>query len=81
MRGVTVACLNWVGNVPSLKELLIIEVMGVISTSRPALTSEVGHGSRSHCLSGEALITLRMSASVTMLNFVNVAEFLGGRTG
>ena len=71
MSGVTIAFLKVKGKMPSAKDMLMIEVIGVMSTSRHAFTSVVGQGSRSHCLFGEAVNNFRTSASVTLINFVN----------
>ena len=63
MRGVTIACLKLTGNLLSLSDRFIIDVIGVIKTSRYDLTKDVGQGSRLHCLSGDLFIVIKASAA------------------
>jgi len=64
-KGLTTACLKREGNVPVSRERFTIVVMTVASMFTHSLSSEVGIGSRSHCLSGDFRIILIISSWVT----------------
>ena len=70
--GVTWACLKKLGHVPCAREVLIIEVMGVIRISRNSRTRKVGQGSREHDLVGESSMILVTCSSVTAEKEANV---------
>ena len=50
MSGVTVDCLNADGKQPVASEMLTMFVIVGASTVEHCLSTEVGNGSRSHCL-------------------------------
>ena len=61
--GLTKECLNADGNEPVESEKLTILVIVGRRTERHCLSSQVGMGSRSHCLFGESMMSLRISSS------------------
>ena len=60
----TAECLKEDGKVPDNREKLTILVIVGRSAGRQALSSQVGIGSRSHCLLGEFMMTFWISSSV-----------------
>ena len=71
---VTWVCLKKFGHLPCSREVLIIEVMGMMRLSRLSRTRKVGQGSREHDLLGELIMILVTSSSVT----VEKVERIGG---
>ena len=55
--GDTMACLNARGKHPSLRDKLMICVIGLIKVSRQSIARKVGQGSREHDLHGDDFIT------------------------
>ena len=78
MCGVTTACLNLVGTMPSAREQLTNLVMDGNRISMQSLIRKVGHGSKRHDLVGELDIILRTSSSETCVNVVIFGGFLSG---
>lgn len=78
MRGVTVDCLKFAGNVPVAREMLTMLVMVGARTGKHFLSKDVGIGSRSHCLSGADLTRSVISSTVAGLKD---AKMLGGDGG
>lgn len=76
-RGETIECLKDDGKLPEDSERLTIRVMVGRRTGRHFLRSQVGIGSRSHCLFGDIFMSLRISTSVAGVN----EEKSGGRDG
>lgn len=76
-RGVTIECLKDDGKLPEDSERLTIRVMVGRRTGRHFLRSQVGIGSRSHCLFGDRFMSLRISTSVAGVK----EEKSGGRDG
>ena len=73
----TVECLEEDGKVPDSKDKLTILVIVGRSAGRQALSSQVGMGSRSHCLLGEFIMAFWISSSVAG----EKTEKTGGRDG
>ena len=73
----TIECLKDDGKLPEDSERLTIRVMVGRRTERHFLRSQVGIGSRSHCLFGDRFMSLRISASVAGVK----EEKSGGRDG
>lgn len=64
ISGVTSDCLKFVGKVPVDKERLTMAVMMGEMISETCFRREVGTGSRSHCLFGEAVRSFDISSTV-----------------
>ena len=67
-NGLTIECLKDDGKVPEVSDMLTILVMVGKRTGRHFLRSQVGMGSRSHCLFGESNMSLRISSSEAGVN-------------
>ena len=64
MSGVTMDCLKTDGNEPVAKETLTMLVIVGARVCRHSLSSDVGIGSRSHCLFGDDFIRRVISSTV-----------------
>jgi hypothetical protein len=71
-------CLNDEGKLPELSDMLTILVIIDMRTGRHFLRSQVGMGSRSHCLLGEFVISFRISSSVAVVKTENSGGGDGG---
>jgi len=78
MSGVTVDSLNADGKQPVARERLTILVMTGARTDEHCLSTEVGMGSRSHCLLGAIFMRWVISLSVAGRN---VEKEAGGTVG
>jgi hypothetical protein len=73
MSGVTMDSLKFDGNVPETSERLTMLVIVGTRTGKHFFKREVGIGSRSHCLSGEDLMSCVISSTVAGVKDEKVA--------
>lgn len=71
-------CLKMSGKKPVVSDRLIMLVMVGVSGCRQFLSKEVGMGSSSHCLFGDAMMSLEISSSVAGWKQLRMGGFIGG---
>ena len=71
-------CLKMSGKEPEASDRFTILVMVGVSDCRQFLSKEVGMGSSSHCLFGEAMMSLEISSSDAGRKQLRMAGSLGG---